>query len=147
MTSPLFSEFMRGYLPLSPHVSSGLMTPLRRRCFWSQHPPYPLPSTYRSIILVSYCYLIDYFVNNSYSLDLICTYDIEDFFKTKAQAWNNDAIQNQWWYLEQDTYFFAIQSTLPTALQYKFNMLMTWIPNLRIHNIFLCNQDRIFLLR
>ena len=33
---------MSGYLPLSAHVSSGLMTLLRRRPFWAQQPPYSL---------------------------------------------------------------------------------------------------------
>ena len=52
MTSPLFPDFMRGYLPLSAHVSSGVMTPLRRRRFWGQQ---PTPAVYLCIIWGSYC--------------------------------------------------------------------------------------------
>ena len=63
-TSPLFSEFMRGYLPLSPHVSSGLMTPWGDVVSLANSPPTPsrppvLPSTYLCIIWVSYCSYFD----------------------------------------------------------------------------------------
>ena len=161
---------MRGYLPLSPHVSSGLMTPLRRRRFWGQQPPYPLPSTYRSIIWVSYCYLIDYFVNNLYSLDLICTYDIEDFFSKLEHKFETIMLfKTNGDNLQQHTYFYftlfmSIVSKCVSITFYflQFNLLFhlpcntylnaydmfSWIPNLRIHkkfslffSCFLCNLN------